>query len=995
MSSPVVGTQAERAAHRIRKGQKQRMRTNAMKAEQTAQEAAKQQKEDWIDVLDYMNTCNVRLGDLLKFVSDPVNGEKQRRWDDIFLEKDQLEDVLDLWAHKSPKTVRQRVCDWAVKYVASLVSKEARRITRRKDIQTAHCVVNQDLIMGFNILDFFATFNKVDSAPVSLQILSALATSPYASTHSEARKTRTKLVITSTLLTCLGEYSRRNNLVKRIIGLYLYATGSQRQVITVLSSLGLSESYSNLVTPNIRQSYRITAPQPDGSKQPTDLPPDPYRYTGTIRQLAVSMQQKAQELAATFVYGSVYDNINIQVQVPEQTVLNHASQENGTCATIFPLFKANLDDMKTSDFQKAFFEAPPLRLDHIIHSKEEAATFRQNLIFTMLRTIINFGGEGFHRFEGELNQRQPASKAKIEVHKTELYPLPTWNIDESTIIGNAEVDKAIITALGLDKVPNFWEHVRFQGGDQLSIARLRALEIIRAGQEEGYDAFFWGAWMPGLFHAKMADILGLLLIHWGKPNAGTRNPGSLAFHNTCLDRLPITITSPPNFRICRDLIFVSLYARILHCLLRVSGFATLEEYTDKVKSWSMLYNHVEKLYDQFLNISTVDDLRWKRKEEVRSQESDSDHDSADEGEDGPPKPPLTQGDMVYEGAVLFLRDALISREFTEAIKAGDSGRVYLVLKKMCLSFRGSGRVKYAHELLHLIHHLEYVWPKPIREIVLNNWLLNPTGKPNSFVEIDLVQEHLNYWIKVFYKAHGSTASWDWLELVSPCVNALRHLASGLNDILGAQQGTRHAPPDLSNDIRVLMESLNEHGVYEIKLGRVLDKDDLPTKNIAAEGAQALFDTNKSPLNEYNEAFARLQRRRKITPISQTRTTAPTPATASACLPPHHSSTPSPNPDQSGNSCEDESEPLDADDVLEADPADLELESDLDEANLEIPEVELTLELQSAADVALDMDLVDIPDDFNLDEGDSSETESEGGGAETSDVDSEAGELEYD
>ena len=34
------------------------------------------------------------------------------------------------------------------------------------------------------------------------------------------------------------------------------------------------------------------------------------------------------------------------------------------------------------------------------------------------------------------------------------------------------------------------------------------------------------------------------------------------------------------------------------------------------------------------------------------------------------------------------------------------------------------------------------------EIVLNNWLLNPTGGRQSFVEADLVQEHFNYWIKV-------------------------------------------------------------------------------------------------------------------------------------------------------------------------------------------------------------------------------------------------------
>ena len=37
-----------------------------------------------------------------------------------------------------------------------------------------------------------------------------------------------------------------------------------------------------------------------------------------------------------------------------------------------------------------------------------------------------------------------------------------------------------------------------------------------------------------------------------------------------------------------------------------------------------------------------------------------------------------------------------------------------------------------------------------RKIVMNNWLVNPTGKTNSWVEIDLMQEHLNYWIKVTF-----------------------------------------------------------------------------------------------------------------------------------------------------------------------------------------------------------------------------------------------------
>ena len=65
-------------------------------------------------------------------------------------------------------------------------------------------------------------------------------------------------------------------------------------------------------------------------------------------------------------------------------------------------------------------------------------------------------------------------------------------------------------------------------------------------------------------------------------------------------------------------------------------------------------------------------------------------------------------------ALLFLRDALILREFTDAIKAGDSGRVILALRVFALAYRGSGRTKYAYEALVLIHNLTHVWPPCLR-----------------------------------------------------------------------------------------------------------------------------------------------------------------------------------------------------------------------------------------------------------------------------------------
>ena len=73
-----------------------------------------------------------------------------------------------------------------------------------------------------------------------------------------------------------------------------------------------------------------------------------------------------------------------------------------------------------------------------------------------------------------------------------------------------------------------------------------------------------------------------------------------------------------------------------------------------------------------------------------------------------------QGDMVFENAVLLLRNALILRLLTDCIKCGDSGHVLLVLKVLALYYRGCGRTKYTQEVLFLIHNFKHVWPEPLR-----------------------------------------------------------------------------------------------------------------------------------------------------------------------------------------------------------------------------------------------------------------------------------------
>ncbi|KAF8162231.1 hypothetical protein BJ912DRAFT_1098508 [Pholiota molesta] len=961
-SSPIVGTKAERALKRIKKGHAKRR--VVMQKKQATERQTEQARRQGVfnEILERLHENGLRFWDLMEYVFNPAHGQGTIRYNEFFARKGNAPRMLDWWmsAQNRGQRAKEEISEWIMRYATRIISREAEAVTRSKELQTQGRTINLEVIRRFN-LDEIHDHLQFDLAPFTMQLIQAFTTAKRVQKHTDHRKERTRMVITSAALLCLGEYSHSNNLAKRMLGLYLYASGAQRQCITVLSTLGLSESYTNLTSKNIRRKRKVKKNEDDffmdPTSSPSSLPPDStaatappseyVQYTGTLQQLSDSMRSRAQEVAATGLFSVVYDNVNINLQNAEQIIGRHDSQENGTSATLIPLFDANLEDLDLTKFQSAYLNAPQLKLQDILHTSEEQKVFKNNIIHTILRTIVKHGGPGFEKFEKELEECQPESQEKIPIHTTELHPLPTWNIDESSIVGNAEVDEVIMKELGLDKLPVTSDRVRFLGGDQLSIARLRALEFVRAGQEQGYEGFFWGAWIPGLFHAKIADAHGTLLTHFGKPDSGAKNPGSLAFHNSNIDRLPIVLTSLPTFRTCRDLIFVSLYARVLHCLLLVSGFSSLGEYALKVDKWETLVGHATAIFERYANSALVDDLRSQRAEWIDELEEDGDSSRP------------TEGDAVFENASLFLRDALISREFNDAIKAGDSGRVILVLKIWALSFRGSGRTKYAYEMLHLIHNLTNVWPKPIQNIVMKNWLLNPSGLPNRFIEMDLVQEHLNLKIKVSYKAHGSNASWEWLETISPCVVALGELQKTLNDTLGGDQGTKHAPPDLKDDIESLMTILQEHKIYQIQKGRIL-KDDEIVKDVIAVGLRNLTSGEKNPLSDYNAALARLQARRKMNPVSLTMLQTPIPSSATP-IPPTPTSMPT-----ADETYEPEGDVV-AEPMTEVEQILLDLENGV---------VDETLPRLTEDDVALDMDEVVVEDDDAVDEDESDMDESE-------------------
>lgn len=126
------------------------------------------------------------------------------------------------------------------------------------------------------------------------------------------------------------------------------------------------------------------------------------RGVGLLRRLSEACRATVRNKARIHPLGHVYDNINFIFRAAEQILGRKDAQENGTCATVFPLFDAPTEDMRTSDLLEAFDSAQPLAISDIQLSAAENVMLKQQIQHTVLRIITIFGGPGFAKFQDEV-----------------------------------------------------------------------------------------------------------------------------------------------------------------------------------------------------------------------------------------------------------------------------------------------------------------------------------------------------------------------------------------------------------------------------------------------------------------------------------------------------------------------------------------------------------------------------------------------------------------
>lgn len=291
-----------------------------------------------------------------------------------------------------------------------------------------------------------------------------------------------------------------------LIGLFLFTCNANCDIYAILSRIGMTIAYSSVLI--------------------------------ALKSLAVDRDMRLRAWGAMVQIGAptfllLFNNVN-KMKCAWQARIGHEDEvKSGTAATLI-----KLEDIPDS----AMLAAPVLE-----NLKKKV---RNDLTVEMLRDDINWPhieGVGaatvlriWIKHIPGLKKFQPSvmhlfletySKHLLRLRKSEIHPMRTTNIKESTTTGVASVLMNLV--LGQLGVVVSWlnGYLVMVCGDQLSIDRLRKIKLYTAKTDTPYDRHDWVLPIIQLWHMKWALQKCIFRLHWadkvGKTIFGLRHDAEL------------------------------------------------------------------------------------------------------------------------------------------------------------------------------------------------------------------------------------------------------------------------------------------------------------------------------------------------------------------------------------------------------------------------------------------------------------------------------------
>lgn len=223
-------------------------------------------------------------------------------------------------------------------------------------------------------------------------------------------------------------------------------------------------------------------------------------------------------------------------------------------------------------------------------------------------------------------------------------------------------------------------------------------------------------------------------------------------------------------------------------------------------------------------------------------------------------PRTWHGDRLLANTVNFMRQTFWYIEFCAAVSEGDIGRVFEIIKVRCcfslhraaavlmsdhmqvlrFSFWGAGSTNYGNELLELACNFMKEYPPALCIALLNNYLVNPSGLPGHWHEIDLLQEHFNFWLKRLYQSKSMSFESRFLkEVVGLNLCGFNKFRNEFTRIFGLKQHSGfHPDKKRTDDVNRLGDSYREHSVLRFAPGRT---QAYTVRNEFEDGVEKLYE----------------------------------------------------------------------------------------------------------------------------------------------------------
>ncbi|TDL15504.1 hypothetical protein BD410DRAFT_684999, partial [Rickenella mellea] len=660
------------------------------------------------------------------------------------------------------------------------------------------------LLEGFSMKELMEEIEVV--APTLLSVLQGVAMP--GETADEARKPGQRNVFST--ISCMLAFcrSQKASNFAIILGLYLLAAGASKREIQVLAHAGLCLSYTSILE--------------------------------HVKKLSAEGTQCYIKEAHRNACSIVWANLNIAFRVSQQRIENMNHFDNGTTATLIPIFdpstQKNLPwgalphSLKLPrETRRPIFDFTP---ESVLPTGDVTKQLRNNCLYQLKRMAVE-NVASLARFKGPLG-KAPEVK-KIPLHRTEQFPLPAMSIDESSIEGTVKVIQQILSELKMTEDDMQELGLLFVDGDLLTMNLLDKVEGNRRFSKDFKEAIQYTVRRLGLFHTKLALARLTVIEHYGKPNS--KWAGGLWWENAVLGWKPQVVgwkgAKATPWKPSHELLHISLPAHVIDGLRIHCGKDNFDAWT-KECSFHEFESVANETFNKLFSTHAFDEQKDR---------------------------PDGIQDQTFENSILYNRDALLYIEFVAAIKCGDIGRVVNTLRVYVVMMRGVGSMpKYADAVFETLGQLDK-YPENLREIFLANWLVNMTGRKDGFKEVDLLQEHQNFWAKVIYNAKGTNKSWAWLSMITVCIFTLR---DAMRTVQAAFEipayGTRHTNPKITEEIDLLCKRLRENKIQSYIANRE-GNDEIPASRDVLElgsaycnGAKAYANFRKDPRIIINEGI---------------------------------------------------------------------------------------------------------------------------------------------